>query len=256
MEEEKDISAMPVYEEIKSQKEINLQMRSILVDWIIDVHYKFGFTDETLFMSILIIDRYISIRHISRIRFQLLGITAMMLACKHEEINIPKVEDFIYITDNAYTKTEVIDMENDILNAFNYELLYPSPIKFFEILSLKFNFNKLQYLMGKYLMESFLVDLKWINYKPSVISCACIYIVLKFYKMPNYQDAYNKKYFNLNENDFLCPKFSNEYDIKECAKHICSFVDNINKTNYLSCKKKYATKENEKISLIVEGQEN
>ena len=256
MEEEKNLSSMPIYEIIKSQKEINEQMRSILVDWIIDVHYKFGFTDETLFMSILIIDRYISIRHISRIRFQLLGITAMMLACKHEEINIPKVEDFIYITDNAYTKTEVIDMENDILNAFNYELLYPSPIKFFEILSLKFNFNKLQYLMGKYLMESFLVDLKWINYKPSVISCACIYIVMKFYKMPNYQDAYNKKYFNLNENDFLCPKFSNEYDIKECAKHICSFVDNINKTNYLSCKKKYATKENEKISLIVEGQEN
>ena len=256
IEEEKNLSSMPIYEIIKSQKEINEQMRSILVDWIIDVHYKFGFTDETLFMSILIIDRYISIRHISRIRFQLLGITAMMLACKHEEINIPKVEDFIYITDNAYTKTEVIDMEDDILNAFNYELLYPSPIKFFEILSLKFNFNKLQYLMGKYLMESFLVDLKWINYKPSVISCACIYIVMKFYKMSNYQDAYNKKYFNLNENDFLCPKFSNEYDIKECAKHICSFVDNINKTNYLSCKKKYATKENEKISLIVEGQED
>ena len=256
IEEEKNLSSMPIYEIIKSQKEINEQMRSILVDWIIDVHYKFGFTDETLFMSILIIDRYISIRHISRIRFQLLGITAMMLACKHEEINIPKVEDFIYITDNAYTKTEVIDMEDDILNAFNYELLYPSPIKFFEILSLKFNFNKLQYLMGKYLMESFLVDLKWINYKPSVISCACIYIVMKFYKMSNYQDAYNKKYFNLNENDFLCPKFSNEYDIKECAKHICSFVDNINKTNYLSCKKKYATKENEKISLIVEGQDD
>ena len=255
MEEEKDLSSMPKYEIIKSQKEINEQMRCILVDWIIDVHYKFGFTDETLFMSILIIDRYISIRHISRIRFQLLGITAMMLACKHEEINIPKVEDFIYITDNAYTKTEVIDMESDILNAFNYELLYPSPIKFFEILSLKFNFNKLQYLMGKYLMESFLVDLKWINYKPSVISCACIYIVMKFYKMPNYHDAYNKKYCNLNENDFLRPKFSNEYDIKECAKHICSFVDNINKTNYLSCKNKYASKENEKISLIVEGKE-
>ena len=255
MEEKKDLSSMPIYETIKSQKEINEQMRSILIDWIIDVHYKFGFTDETLFMSIFIIDRYISIRHISRIRFQLLGITAMMLACKHEEINIPKVEDFIYITDNAYTKTEVIDMENDILNAFNFELLYPSPIKFFEILSLKFNFNKFQYLMGKYLMESFLVDLKWINYKPSVISCACIYIVMKFYKMPNYQEAYNKKYFNLNENDFLGSKFNNEYDIKECAKYICSFVDNINKTNYLSCKKKYATKENEKISLIVEGQE-
>jgi len=255
MEEEKDISAMPVYEEIKSQKEINLQMRSILVDWIIDVHYKFGFTDETLFMTILIIDRYISYKQISRIKFQLLGITSMLLACKHEEINVPKVEDFIYITDNAYTKNEVFHMENDILNALNFELLYPSPIKFYEILSLKFNFDKFHHLLGKYLMESFLIDLNWINYKPSVISCACIYIVMKYGKKENYQEAYNKKYYNLNESNFFCSKFNNEYDIKECAKNICSYVDNINKTCFLSCKKKYVTKENEKVSLIVEGQD-
>ena len=255
MEEEKDISAMPVYEEIKSQKEINLQMRSILVDWIIDVHYKFGFTDETLFMTILTIDRYISIKQISRIKFQLLGITSMLLACKHEEINVPKVEDFIYITDNAYTKDEVIHMENDILNALNFELLYPSPIKFYQILSLKFNFDKFQHLLGKYLMESFLIDLNWINYKPSVISCACIYIVMKYGKKENYQEAYNKKYYNLNESNSCFQKFNNESDIKECAKNICSYVDNINKTIFLSCKKKYATKENEKVSLIVEGQD-
>ena len=255
IEEEKDISAMPIYEEIKSQKEINLQMRSILVDWIIDVHYKFGFTDETLFMTIFTIDRYISIKQISRIKFQLLGITAMLLACKHEEINVPKIEDFIYITDNAYNKDEVTHMEKDILNALNFELLYPSPIKFYEILSLKFNFDKFQYLLGKYLMESFLIDLNWINYKPSVISCACVYIVMKYRKKENYQEAYSKKYYNLDESNFFCPKYNNEYDIKECAKSICSYVDNINKTCFLSCKKKYATKENEKVSLIVEGQD-
>ena len=255
IEEEKDISAMPIYEEIKSQKEINLQMRSILVDWIIDVHYKFGFTDETLFMTIFTIDRYISIKQISRIKFQLLGITAMLLACKHEEINVPKIEDFIYITDNAYNKDEVTHMEKDILNALNFELLYPSPIKFYEILSLKFNFDKFQHLLGKYLMESFLIDLNWINYKPSVISCACIYIVMKYRKKENYQEAYSKKYYNLDESNFFCPKYNNEYDIKECAKSICSYVDNINKTCFLSCKKKYATKENEKVSLIVEGQD-
>ena len=253
IEEERDLNPKPIYEKIKSQKEINEQMRSILVDWIIDVHYKFGFTDETLFMTVLIIDRYISIKYISKIRFQLLGITAMLIACKHEEINLPKIDDFIYITDNAYTKEEVFIMENDILNIFNFELLYPSPIKFYEFISLNFNFNKKQYLMGKYLMESFLIDLKWINYRPSVISCACAYIVMKFYKMENYQETYNKKYYNLDENDFNSPKFNNEYDVKECAKDICNYVDNINKTMFLSCKKKYANEDNEKISLVVEG---
>ncbi len=253
-EEERDLYPKPILSEIKSQNEINEQMRSILVDWIIDVHFKFVFTDETLFMTILIIDRYISIKQISKIRFQLLGITAILIACKHEEIILPKVEDFIYITDNAYTKKEVFEMENDILNSFNFDLLYPSPIKFYEFMALKFDFDKKKFLMGKYLMETFLVDLKWINYKPSVISCACVYIVMKFYKMENYQEAYNKKYYNYNENDFDNPKFCGEYDIKECAKDICFYVDNINKTNFISCKNKYSTDDNEKVALIVEGQ--
>ena len=55
-----------------------------------------------------------------------------MKACKHEEINVPKVDDFIYITDNAYTKEEVFKMENDVLSKLNFELLYSSPIKFYE----------------------------------------------------------------------------------------------------------------------------
>jgi len=253
IEEEKALNPKPIYKRIKSQIEINEQMRSILVDWIIDVHYKFGFTDETLFMTILIIDRYISTKFISKLHFQLLGITALLISCKHEEINLPKVDDFIYITDNAYTKDEVFLMENKILNIFNFELLYPSPIKFFEFLTLRFKFNKKQYLMGKYLMETFLIDLKWINYRPSVIACSCAYIVMKFYKMENYQEAYNRKYYNIDDKNEDNKKYNNENDIKECAKDICFCVDNINKTNFLSCRKKYANEENEKISLIVEG---
>ena len=86
-----------------------------------------------------------------------------MISCKHEEINVPKVEDFIYITDNAYNKEEVFNMEQNILNGLNYDLLYPSPIKFFEYLSLKFNFDKKQFYFGKYLMETFLINLIWIK---------------------------------------------------------------------------------------------
>ena len=249
IEEGKELNPKPFYKGIKIQTEINEHMRSVLVDWIIDVHYKFGFTDETLFMTILIIDRYISTKCVSRLNFQLLGITALLISCKHEEINLPKIDDFIYITDNAYNKDEVFLMENTILHLFNFQLLYPSPIKFFELLTLKFNFDKKQFLMGKYLMESFLIYLKWVNYKPSLIACACAYIVMKFFKMENYQEVYNKKYYNIDENDY---KF-NENNIKECAKDICYYVDNINKTNFLSCKKKYANEENEKVSLIVEG---
>ena len=246
-EEEKGIKPMPDYTYMSRQNEINEKMRSILVDWIIDVHFKFGFTDETLFMTVSIIDRYLSICQITRTNFQLLGITALMIACKHEEIDLPKIDDFIYITDNAYVKDEVIKMEEDVLSKLNFAFLYPSPIKFFEYLSLHFKFEKKHHMMGKYLMESFLLDVKNAKYKPSIISCACAYIVMKFFKMANYHDSYNKKFYVLDE---TVEKYS-EHNIKECAKDICLLVDNINKTNYQACSKKYSKPEQENVSIII-----
>ena len=247
VEQEKDFLPKADPDYMKKQNEINIQMRSILIDWLIDVHFKFGFTDETLFMTILIIDRYLTINQISRNKLQLLGITALMIACKHEEIDVPKIDDFIYITDNAYVKDEVLKMENDVLAGLNFSLLYPSPIKFYEYLSLHFNFDKKKHMMGKYLMESFLLDTKVNKYKPATISCACTYIVMKFFKMENYQESYSKKFFLSDEKK----EITTEYNIKECAKDICLYVDNIHKTNYLACQKKYAAPEQEKVSVII-----
>ena len=255
LEEDKGIIPCPNYDNILLQKDITDQMRSILIDWIIDVHYKFGFTDETLYMSVLIIDRYISYKPISKMKFQLLGITALLLSCKHEEISLPKIEDFIYITDNTYTKKEVCDMENDVLDVLNFELLHPSPIKFYEYMALKFDFDKKKFLLGKYLMESFMVDLNYVKYRASVIACSCVYIVMKYFKMDNYKDAYDKKYYNLNENDINNIKHKTDSDIKDCARDICIFIDGINRTNnYTSCKNKYSTNDNEKVSLIISGE--
>ena len=233
-----------------NQTEINEQMRSILVDWIIDVHGKFGFTDETLYMTVLIIDRYSSIKKITRNEYQNLGISALMISCKHEEINVPKVEDFIYITDNAYNKEEVFTMEQNILNGLNYDLLYPSPIKFFEYLSLKFNFDKKQFFFGKYLMETFLLNLTWIKYSPSIIACAAAYIVMKFFKLKNYKESYLKQWYMIEGKEgftYVEPRCG----VKDCAQEMCNFVDNIGNTSYLSCQKKYESEECCSISKLI-----
>ena len=52
----------------------------------------------------------------------------------------------------------------------------------------------------------------------------------------------------LNENE---PSIT--YIVKECAKDICLFVDNIQRTNFLSCQKKYSKNEFEKVSLLISG---
>ncbi len=96
-------------------------------------------------------------------------------------------------------------------------------------------------------MESFLLDIKVNKYKPATISCASCYVVMKFFKKNNYKDSYMKKFF-LVDND----KENNiEYNVKECAKDICLLVNYITKSNYVSCYKKYAKPEFEKVSIII-----
>ena len=97
-------------------------------------------------------------------------------------------------------------------------------------------------------MESFLLDLKYIKYKPSIISCACAYIVMKFFKMSNYRQSYDKKFYLINEN---INTISSRLGVKYCAQDICVYVDNINNTNLLSYQKKYTKPEFESVSTLI-----
>lgn len=66
--------------------------------------------EETLYLTINLIDRFLVIHHIARKKLQLVGVTAMLLACKYEEVSVPVVDDLILISDKAYTRTEILDM--------------------------------------------------------------------------------------------------------------------------------------------------
>ena len=87
-------------------------MRAILIDWLLEVHLKFKLLPETLFLTVNVIDRYLSVtKNIKRAKLQLVGVTALLICTKYEEIYPPTVKDLVYITDNAYQKEELIRME-------------------------------------------------------------------------------------------------------------------------------------------------
>lgn len=80
-----------VHEYMDLQPEINAKMRSILVDWLIEVHHKFELTPETLYLTVNIVDRFLSVKLVPRRELQLVGISSMLLASKYEEIWAPEV---------------------------------------------------------------------------------------------------------------------------------------------------------------------
>lgn len=79
-------------------------MRGILNSWLVEVHLKFKLLPETLYIAINLIDRFIEKCLVVRKEYQLLGITAMMIASKYEERYPPNIEDFIHISDNTYNR--------------------------------------------------------------------------------------------------------------------------------------------------------
>jgi cyclin B len=76
---------------MSSQVEVNPKMRAILADWIIDVHYKFELMPETLYLTMYVIDRYLSLQPVLRRELQLVGVAAMLIASKYEEMWAPEV---------------------------------------------------------------------------------------------------------------------------------------------------------------------
>ena len=59
-------------------------------------------------------------------KLQLVGVTAMLIASKYEEIYPPIVTDFVYITDNAYSKKEILEMEESILCSLEFSVHFTS----------------------------------------------------------------------------------------------------------------------------------
>ncbi len=122
------------YGYMKKQFDLNEKMRAVLIDWIVDVQLKFKLRSETLFLTIYIIDRYLNTKIIQKNRLQQVGISALIIACKYEEIYTPEVTDFTYLTDNTYTKKEILDMERDILSALSFDITIPSILCFYDLL--------------------------------------------------------------------------------------------------------------------------
>ncbi|TKY75536.1 Cyclin-B2-3 protein [Spatholobus suberectus] len=158
-----------------SQFDINERMRAILIDWLIEVHYKFELLEETLFLTVNLIDRFLELQAVIRKKLQLVGVTAMLIACKYEEVSVPTVEDFILITDKAYTRNEVLDMEKLMMNILQFKLSVPTPYVFMRRFLKAVHSDKKLELLSFFLVELCLVECKMLKFSPSLLAAAAIY---------------------------------------------------------------------------------
>ncbi|VDK47981.1 unnamed protein product [Anisakis simplex] len=150
------------------------KMRSILVDWLLQVHIRFHLLPETIFATINILDRYLAVGDADKSNLQLIGITCMSIASKYEEVYAPEMQDYVYITENSYSKHDIVLMEMKILSKIGVDLGRPHVIQFLRRISCYF--DAVLHSMAKYICENAVFDYTTCHLKPSFIAAISLWL--------------------------------------------------------------------------------
>ncbi|CAJ1032893.1 Cyclin, N-terminal domain/Cyclin, C-terminal domain containing protein, putative [Leishmania lindenbergi] len=251
--------ASPEY--LQYQPEINEKMRMILVDWLIDVHLKFKLHAETMYLAVNLIDRYLSCANnkadrttfVPRAQLQLVGVSAMLLASKYEEIWPPEVKECVHISANTYTREEIIQMERSMCTALSFRLTVPTPYPFAsrawtvlegdDFLGVgtdeeqrRQHFAIVRHATS-FFMEHALLDYKCLQFTPSQIAHASVFLALlvlrtklelpKASNFPVWTDAL--RYYTKAE----------VQEFRGCAEVILEYVNYVPTTKYQAVRRKY-----------------
>ncbi|KAK9064975.1 hypothetical protein SSX86_016358 [Deinandra increscens subsp. villosa] len=160
---------------LTQQSDINEKMRAILIDWLVEVQHKFDLQHETLFLTVNLIDRFLAKQNVARKKLQLVGLVAMLLACKYEEVSVPVVDDLIFISDKAYSRSEILEMEKQMLNTLEFNISVPTPYVFLKRYLKAAQSNSKVEQMSFFLIELCLVEYETIKFAPSFLAAASVY---------------------------------------------------------------------------------
>lgn len=169
-----EVTSMPNPNYMDHQDDVEWKTRGILIDWLIEVHTRFHLVPETLFLAVNIVDRFLSEKVVQLDRLQLVGITAMFIASKYEEVMSPHVSNFRHVTDDGFSESEILSAERFILSNLNYNLSYPNPMNFLRRVSKADNYDTPCRTIGKYLMEISLLDHRFLQYRPSLVAASAM----------------------------------------------------------------------------------
>ncbi|KAA0714796.1 G2/mitotic-specific cyclin-B1 [Triplophysa tibetana] len=153
-------------------QEITGAMRAVAIDWLMQVQGEFKLRQETMFMTVNLIDSFLQKTAVPKKYFQLVCVTAMLIASKYEEIYPPTVGDFAFVTDGTYTCEDMRKMEKIILKKLNYSVGKPVASHFMQRACKVGQAGPREQELATFLMELAVLDYDLVHIAPSLIAAA------------------------------------------------------------------------------------
>ena len=163
------------------QPDIDAHRRHVLVDWLVEVHWKFKLYPETLFLTVNLLDRFLSVKpNLVRNQLQLVGVTCLLIAAKYEDIYAPEIKDIVHICDKTYKKEEILSMEVLILNTLNFRITSPSALLFLLRMAKIARCDERQFYLAQYCLELAMADYHlWTTHSASQLAAATLFLSSK-----------------------------------------------------------------------------
>lgn len=161
------------------QDELKWSMRAVLIDWVVQVHQRFNLLPETLYLTVNYIDRFLSRRRVSLLRFQLVGAVALFIAAKYEEINCPTIQEVAYMADNAYSVDDFRKAERFMIDVLDFDMGWPGPMSFLRRTSKADDYDYETRTLAKYFLEVTIMDSRFVALQPSWLAAGAHYLLRK-----------------------------------------------------------------------------
>eukprot|EP01095_Lingulamoeba_sp_RSL-Kostka_P000491 TRINITY_DN10781_c0_g1_i1.p1 TRINITY_DN10781_c0_g1~~TRINITY_DN10781_c0_g1_i1.p1 ORF type:complete len:344 (-),score=110.85 TRINITY_DN10781_c0_g1_i1:52-1083(-) len=209
---------------MENQSDLKPHHRFLLIEWMQEVYYTLSLKSETLFLAVHLVDRVLSLRPVSRSKLQLVAVGTILIAAKYEELWAPHVKDLRYTCDYAFKKVEILKMERILLNTIDFNLGYPCALHFLRRFSKAGHSDSITHTLSKYFCELSLTNYDMLNYLPSQIGAAAVYLSRRMRNIKPYWNSNLRYYTQYEEEDVLpCAILLNqihndEYNLEEsCA---------------------------------------
>ncbi|ELU39381.1 g2/mitotic-specific cyclin cdc13 [Rhizoctonia solani AG-1 IA] len=199
---ELEVQTMPSSIYMNSQPELEWHLRGILMDWLIQVHERFRLLPETLFIAANLIDRFLSMRVVSLVKLQLVGITGLFVAAKYEEIMVPTLQDLLKVADSDYTVEDILAAEKYLLRTLGWDISYPNPMSFLRRVNKAEDYNANTRTLAKFLIEISVVEERLLKYTPSMLAAAGLWLARLILDKPEW-DVSLEHYSGYTENKLV-----------------------------------------------------
>lgn len=163
---------------MENQPQLNPTMRMIVIDWLVEVHSKFRLDPATLHLCVHIFDRFLSVQEVSRRRVQLVAVTSLLLASKYEEIYPPMIKDCVYVTDRAYSREDILEMESEILTKLNFNISEPTGYPFLRRFLFITHATPLMEIAAHYYMDRMLQEPDYLKHRPSLFAASAVCLAI------------------------------------------------------------------------------